>query len=343
MDDSLLICCPAKREAQEGKVNAKRVAGACAAVAVAVMGLCEGASAATVAYQAVDGRGQSWAVLSFTAAPGETNDATVTLTPTTAVITDPGNPLLPDPAFAASTSDHCTFSADKAVCRTDAPYPFVRGMLSLGDGDDRGRAIVSAPSNLIALGSGLVQHGALEGGPGADVLIGSAADDWLVGGSGADDVRGGGGLRDWASYSEEGDQTTGVKVTLDDSANDGHPGEHDNVHSDVEIVDGTVQGDNVLAGSAADNVLFGHRGSDVVRGGAGNDELWGSLDVGPGGTDVLDGGPGLDDFRGSEGDDVIRARDGLPDLRISCHGGNDIVHADPVDEPDPDCETVRTG
>jgi Ca2+-binding RTX toxin-like protein len=323
-------------------VNGKRIAGVCAAVVAAGMGLCQTASAGTVAYQSFDGRGQPSAAVFFTASPGETNDTTVTLTPTAAVITDPGNALQPDPAFAADTANHCTFSADKAVCRTDTPYPFTEGVVSLGDGNDRGRVIASAP-NQTAVGSWPLETGELYGGPGADVLIGSAGDDWLVGGPGADDVQGGGGVRDWAAYSQDGDQTTGVEVSLDESANDGHQGEHDNVHSDVEFIDGTLQGDNVLTGGATDNALFGHQGSDVLRGGAGNDELHGSLEPGPGGTDVLDGGLGLDTFLGSDGDDVIHARDGLPDLRITCNGGNDVVDADPTDKPDPDCETVRTG
>jgi hypothetical protein len=306
------------------------------------MGVCQTAWGGTVAYQSFNARGQTYSVVSFTGASGEANDTTVMLTSPAAVIADPGNQLQPDPAFAADTSERCTFGADNAVCRADAGYPFTQGVLSLGDGDDRGRVIASAPSNPTALGSWPLQTARLYGGSGADALTGSAADDWLVGGPGADDVQGSAGIRDWASYSEDGDQTTGVEVTLDDAANDGHQGEHDNVHSDVEVVNGTLQGDNVLTGNALDNFLFGHHGSDTLRGGAGNDELWGSLEPGPGGTDVLDGGLGLDTLIGSDGDDVIHARDGLPDTRISCNGGNDVVEADPADNPDADCETVRT-
>jgi hypothetical protein len=323
-----------------GEVNARRIAGVYAAVTVAALGLCQVAWAGSVAYQSFNYPGPT-AVVSFTGAPGETNSTTVTLTPPAAAITDLGNPLQPDPAFAADTSNHCTFSADKSVCRSDAGYPFIRAVLSLGDGDDRGRVTVAAP-NQGAIGSPL-ENGLLDGGPGDDALIGSAGTDGLVGGPGADDVRGGGGIRDWVSYSQDGDQTIGVTVTLDGNADDGHPGEHDNVHSDVETVHGTRQGDNVLIGSAADNALFGYQGSDVLRGGAGNDELWGNLGSGPGGNNTLDGGLGLDSLIGGDGDDLIDARDGLPDLRISCNGGNDTVDADPADKPDSDCETVRTG
>jgi Ca2+-binding RTX toxin-like protein len=307
------------------------------------MGLCQAAWAGTVTYEGFNNRGQPYAIVSFTAAPGETNDTTLTLSPPAAVFTDPGNSMQPDPAHAADTSKYCTFSGDTSVCSTDAQYLFTAGALSLGDGDDRGRVIAAPPDSggvrtwPLELGSG-----SLDGGPGDDALIGSAGADGFDGGSGADDIRGGGG-GDWVSYHWDGDQTIGVTVTLDGTADDGRPGEHDNVHGDVETVYGTRQGDNVLIGSASDNALYGHDGHDVLRGGAGNDHLSGNLGPGTGGGDVLDGGLGLDTMVGSYGDDTINARDGLPDLRITCYGGNDIVEADPLDKPDPDCETVRTG
>lgn len=325
-------------------MNARRFAGVCAAVVVAMLGMCQAAWAGTVAYQGFNNRGQPYALISFTAAPGETNDTTVTLTPQAAAITDPGNPLQPDPAFAAGTSKYCTFSDDKSVCTTDAQYSYTEGALSLGDGDDRGRVIAAPPD--IGVGRTWpveLESGSLDGGPGADVLVGSAGNDGFIGGPGADDISGGGGISDRVSYDWDGDQTIGVTVTLDGKADDGRPGEHDNVHGDVENVFGTEEGDNVLIGSAANNALFGFDGDDVLRGGAGNDQLWGNLGPPSGGSDVLDGGLGIDTLVGGPGDDLIDARDGLPDLRISCNEGNDTVEADPVDKPDPDCEIVHTG
>jgi Ca2+-binding RTX toxin-like protein len=303
------------------------------------MALCQPASAGMVGYESYNGRGDVDAYVFFTGSPGEANDVTVTLTPLTATIVDPGKVLQPDPAHAG-TSGHCTFNGDKAVCRTDGE-PFAVADLALGDRNDRGRVVSGAAQGGWIGGAPQQQSGWFDGGPGNDVLIGSVGDDSFTGGPGADDIQGGGGIRDSVSYSEDGDQLTGVNVTLDDKANDGHPGEKDNAHLDVEFAEGTLQGDNVLRGNAQDNALFGHTGNDALFGGAGNDTLQ-NLDLFAG-NDVMDGGAGLDTFIGSEGDDVMHAQDSLPDLRISCNGGNDTVFADAVDPVDPDCETVHTG
>lgn len=324
-----------------GHLEAKRVAVVCAAVAAGAMGLCQAAWAGSVGIESVNNRGQYDAYFYFTGAAGEANDATLTLTPATAAITDLGNPLQADPAFEPATSRNCTFAIDKAVCRSEPGHALRQGVLRLGDGDDRGRVTVTAP-NQGTLISHPLQTGALYGGPGADALIGSAAGDGLEGGPGADDMRGGAG-RDWVAYAWDADQTSGLTITLDGSADDGRPGEHDNVHGDVEIVYGLRDSDNVMTGNAADNSFFAYHGNDVLRGGAGNDHLVGSFGSGPGGSDTLDGGLGLDTFIGGDGDDTIHARDGLPDLRITCNGGNDTVEADPNDPVDSDCETVRRG
>ncbi|MFL5913459.1 MAG: calcium-binding protein [Gaiellaceae bacterium] len=321
-----------------GRMYAKRFAGVCAAVAALSMGLCQGASAGTVAYRAIDSRGLTYGEVDFTAATGETNDVSVTLTSEAAVITDT-NPLQPD---SAATSSHCTFSGDRAVCRTDALFPFAGTEIKLGDGNDTGRVITSAQRPSPIFPSVGLQGATIYGGPGNDTLIGSVGSDWLVGGTGADDLRGGQGS-DWADYTQDGDQTLGAKVTLDNVADDGRGSEHDNVHSDVENVDGTTQGNNVLIGSDSDNVLMGHFGSDTLRGGAGNDTLYSGLDPGSTAPDTLDGGLGIDTLWGSGGDDKIEARDGLPDLRITCGDGNDVVTADSTDPHDTDCETVNTG
>jgi|tagenome__1003787_1003787.scaffolds.fasta_scaffold20976767_2 Ca2+-binding RTX toxin-like protein len=323
-------------------MRVKRLAGACVAVAAGAMSVCSPAVAGTVGYQSYSDRSGTYATISFTAAAGERNNVAVAMTPTTAVITDARRASAPDPAFTA-TSDHCTFRDDRVVCRTDGEQ-FAGVFVSLGDGDDQARVEVTP-----LLGSAgwpvFGERATIDGGPGNDALIGSEDDDRLIGGSGADDIHGGGGTGDTVVYSEDGDQAQGVTVTLDDVADDGRPGEGDNVHRDVENVLGTDPGANALTGSAADNALWGGEGNDVLRGKAGNDELHGGsvFVFGGGGDNVLDGGIGLDTLIGYEEDDVIYANDGEPDLRISCGGGNDTVYDDQFDAPDPDCETVHTG
>lgn len=69
--------------------------------------------------------------------------------------------------------------------------------------------------------------------------------------------------------------------------------------SQADVLNGTVNGDLILAGAGDDtlngaqrgDVLFGNRGADVVNGGPGNDVLvWTNGD----GSDTMDGGPGTD-------------------------------------------------
>ncbi|MFL5843509.1 MAG: calcium-binding protein [Solirubrobacteraceae bacterium] len=79
----------------------------------------------------------------------------------------------------------------------------------------------------------------LVGGSAADVLIGGAetgesgsGNDTLDGGRGADDMRGGDGT-DSVTYAT---RSGGVTISPDDVADDGEPGEADNVRSDVETL-----------------------------------------------------------------------------------------------------------
>src|SRR4051812_22310820 len=115
----------------------------------------------------------------------------------------------------------------------------------------------------------------LDGGNGNDKITGGPGNDVLVGGVGADTLNGGAGT-DTADYSA---RTAPVTLSLDSSANDGEPGEADNVNADVEV----------LAGGAGDDTLTGNDGANTLLGNAGNDTL-----DGRGGDDTLTGGDGTD-------------------------------------------------
>jgi Ca2+-binding RTX toxin-like protein len=142
-------------------------------------------------------------------------------------------------------------------------------------------------------------------------LSGGDGDDVLAGGAGADSLNGGAGL-DRADYVG-----TPLSVSLDDVADDGRPGEGDNVHSDVEDVSANPGGGSAtLAGSDAGNVLSIVTGGGTITGGAGSDQLT--------------GGPG---------NDAIDARDGYAD-RVSCGTGTDSVKADQHDQVHSNCENV---
>ena len=121
-------------------------------------------------------------------------------------------------------------------------------------------------------------------GDGNDSLDGGAGDDNLYGGGGSDVFTGGAGL-DTANYSF---RTAGVVVRVDALANDGEPGEGDQVRTDIETIYGGA-GADLLIGGAAANLLVGLAGDDTLQGMGGNDTLDGGL-----GADDLSGGAGVD-------------------------------------------------
>ena len=120
----------------------------------------------------------------------------------------------------------------------------------------------------------------LYGRGGNDVLNGQGGNDDLDGGAGADDLRGGAGV-DAATY---GGRRNGVTITLDNRANDGEPGEGDNVRSDVEAVYGG-RGPDRITGSRRTDTVYGAEGDDfiIVRDGRGGD----FVDCGPGNDRVV--------------------------------------------------------
>jgi RTX calcium-binding nonapeptide repeat (4 copies) len=98
--------------------------------------------------------------------------------------------------------------------------------------------------------------------------------------------------------------------SIGDGANDGAPGEHDDIQGDIEDVAGGAAADT-LTGDDADNVLVGALGDDTVAGGAGDDLLTGDEQgVAVGGNDSLDGGQGNDEFDGGPGDDTLHGGPG---------------------------------
>jgi Ca2+-binding RTX toxin-like protein len=185
----------------------------------------------------------------------------------------------------------------------------------------------------ISVIGGAGNDGVGDWGTGAVVFDGGAGDDSLesgpIGGTAADDFIGGPG-RDQVLY---GYRTTPQDITLDDVANDGSPGELDNIHSDVEWVEGG-EGDDTLSGGAGDDTLSGRGGDDTLHGNGGDDVLDGGGNS-TCGHDVLDGG--ADDDRlvvdgqvkadAGPGDDRLEAREGCPG-GAEAHGGPGVDTAD---------------
>jgi Ca2+-binding RTX toxin-like protein len=121
----------------------------------------------------------------------------------------------------------------------------------------------------------------LTGGDGNDRLASCAGGrTTFVGGNGIDTV----------DYSA---RTHGVTVTIGDyKANDGEPGDLDNVGLDVENVIGSDY-DDIITGSALANVITPRAGNDTVNGGDGDDTFMAGVSA-PEGNDTYNGGKGID-------------------------------------------------
>jgi len=307
--------------------------------------------------------------VTYTAAPGEPNEVTangffddedtmmyvLTISDARPVTIAPGGP--------------CDFDFfGNARCMFPTPGSF---NVQLGDGNDT--AIVRntlATANAVDGGLGedrlstAVAQGrnAISGGEGNDTII---PDNGAVNPPASDTISGGSGV-DTVDYDREfARRTSGVTVSLDGAANDGAPGEQDNVQLDVENLSATSFSDT-LAGGPGPNELLGFGGNDVLSGGGGadrllshnaNDQLSGGdgNDFLEGGSedDRLDGGAGLDSFSGDEtgtanqiitGNDTILARDGVNGELISCGPGSDSAIVDAGDnvnaDPQNACEAV---
>ena len=170
---------------------------------------------------------------------------------------------------------------------------FTLERLSGGDGQD-------------TLNGGLGPGGGtiMGGGPGDDEVLGGPGFDNLVGDLGADVIEGGPGADTVFYFSA----VAGVNVTVGSGANDGEPGEGDDVRSDVELVQGGSFND-VLIGNGRDNVLLGNDGQDTLEGRDGTDALFGgnAADTlsGEDDDDLLQGGAKADDLSGGLGIDEV--------------------------------------
>src|SRR5689334_12644342 len=206
-----------------------------------------------------------------------------------------------------------------------------------------------------------VSEALVDGGPGDDVLFGSSGPDELDGGPGADVIWTGTEFHDDTAPNVvnggEGDDTLiktdnggddfyggdgndlvsyryvdygydfGFGVSLDNAANDGPTG-HDNVHTDVEQLQGGRGPDN-LVGDDAGNVLDGWRNGDTVTGGAGDDLLVDSIGecFANEAADSYYGGPGIDTVSyAGRVDDLELSLDDLPNDGHPGEGDN--VHSD---------------
>jgi Ca2+-binding RTX toxin-like protein len=211
---------------------------------------------------------------------------------------------------------------------------------------------VSLAGQTVTFGAGLVGEAGMSfpdgsllfvGGPGGDVLVGSALGDGLFGGLGDDTIAGGGG-----NNLLQGNQ--GADMLSGGSGNDTVYGGRDNDNIDVglgtnfgqgNMGDDTVsaalgsgpntllggQGNDVVVGGGDADFLNGNLGDDLVSGGAGNDILRGED-----GADTLEGGLGADTLTGGAGPDRFVFGPGSSDVsvqgadRIQDWSSEDVIH-----------------
>jgi Ca2+-binding RTX toxin-like protein len=259
--------------------------------------------------------------------------------------------------------------------------------VDLGSGDDKftggdgGETVSGGPGNDELTGAG--GDDAIDGGDGNDKLTGGDGRDALTGGNGDDQMEGDPADRANADLIDGGpgmDRASGwvnpeveaehppISITLDNAANDGRPGEGDDVRS-IERITSNVSGTIVLGDEPDIVEMWANvdNGASTIRTNGGNDTVTGgsrdeTIDGGPGddhleggfGNDTIVGGPGRDVINAEQsasqcgilqsctvpfGNDTIDVRDGEAD-QVACGIGNDKVTADPIDTIDPDCEVV---
>ena len=249
-----------------------------------------------------------------------------------------------------------------------------------GDGDDR---LQSAHVQDGGAGNDKLEghdgNQVLHGGPGDDEVSGLAGSDKVYGDEGNDTVSGdthkaaspdlidgGPGIDKIGQDWQDGEGP--LVVTLAGGADDGRPGEGDDVRNvehltgfsagrfvgtdgpdSIELVQSTAASD--LSGLGGNDSLNASDGNDRLDGGAGADSLDGGF-----GDDTIIGGPGSDSITGDtpqgecgiyycklpSGNDTIDARDGEKDS-VTCGVGADTVAADAADVVAADCETINRG
>lgn len=323
-------------------------------------------------------------ILVYEARPGERNDVVVVLgdsdRPGEEGASD-GQALVRDPAGVTPGSS-CTRPdpADPTVALCDYGFatrgesgPLVgesQARIRLGDLNDRARLSgsgVAGPTG--ADFDGGTGDDELIGGDGYNTFVGGPGDDLIKGGGGGFCLGGGGAEIDEGHAANGSDTFTGqgvvryskrtnpVEVNIDGRANDGEPGEGDNVSRSFSVVGG--EGDDTLVSHREGSRLAGGGGSDELRGGPGydvlsatylqyanydgylptyigsgqvtTDELYGGagddLLVGSDGANTLDGGRGADTLVALGGPDLLKTSDRSPD-ELRCGDGVDRTRMD---------------
>ncbi|MDI1313707.1 calcium-binding protein, partial [Prosthecobacter sp.] len=136
----------------------------------------------------------------------------------------------------------------------------------------------------------------LRSGAGDDLVFGGAGSDYIDGGEGNDTLIGDNGY-----YSQIAllylHQPRGI-ILLEENVN---------------VLDGRVEGDDIILGGAGNDIIYGEGGADSLDGGSGDDTIFGGADndLIQGGldNDTLLGGAGYDFLDGGYGSDTLYVDD----------------------------------
>jgi hypothetical protein len=231
--------------------------------------------------------------------------------PNVACTDDYGTRVCTDTPLAC-TGGYGAGSCSLTTVNTAAQPQVGRIVVDGGSGDDR----IDIPELRNSIG-----NTALGGEGDDDISAGS-----VIGGPGADAMYG------FVIYD---DKSAGISASDDGIADDGEPGERDNI-APGSYVEGTAFGDRIDLGGSG--WAYGDGGDDVIsvrdgqaHGGDGADHITAT------GTGFIMG----DDYSGPGGDDTIDLRNGLANT-VMCGPGDDTVLADALDDTTlyRDCEHV---
>ncbi len=155
-------------------------------------------------------------------------------------------------------------------------------------GSQHGDALLHGPERRYVFGYGGNDY--IDGGTGADSLVGGLGDDvYLVDNAGDATVELAGEGRDTVLST--------ISWTLSKNVEDLR------LSGDTPLSGTGNELDNLIVGNDGNNVLTGNAGNDTLEGGVGNDMLLGGA-----GNDVLNAGTGMDRLEGGTGNDTYIIR-----------------------------------
>jgi hypothetical protein len=258
------------------------------AALVAIVVTLPGAAPAMAANSKVDVGGNG--ALFYDAAVGQANDLTITGNGASLIVTDTGTDLIE----AGQGCEADPVNPQRVTCggAVDPLHPADKIEVNVKDLDDT----VTLSTGLLSLVSG--RNGAdtlnggdgddqLKGGDGNDVLTGNAGNDVLTGEAGDDQMAGGAGM-DMANYGASSGATVDLNVTVPQDTGAGL----DSL-SEIENVNGSTTGADVLIGDAGPNTFIGSGGDDLFQ-------------IAGGGSDVVNCGGGTGDVVELDRTDALR-------------------------------------